>query len=404
MRLTSDRPPVSQDYQELAAHIKRWGRDLGFQQVGIADTDLGESEARLLDWLAKGRHGSMHYMARCGRKRARPAELVSGTVRVISARMDYLSEPRPRAEQVLQDPAAGFVSRYALGRDYHKVLRVRLRALAALIAREVGEFGYRVLVDSAPVMEKPLAQRAGLGWIGKHTNLINAEAGSWFFLGEVYTDLPLPTDRPARNHCGTCQACLDVCPTGAIVAPYELDARRCISYLTIELKGAIPEPLRPLMGNRIYGCDDCQLVCPWNRFAHLSPEPDFLPRGGLDAPTLLDLFGWEEPEFLRRTEGSPIRRIKYPGWLRNLAVALGNAPASPGIARALAARADHPSELVRQHVRWALRRQEQGAGGQHLVHAGRSHRATFASGAPGSGAAPQSTPECPRWPDARTPS
>jgi epoxyqueuosine reductase len=304
----------------------------------------------------------------------------------------------------LQDPAAGFVSRYALGRDYHKVLRVRLRALAALIAREVGEFGYRVLVDSAPVMEKPLAQRAGLGWIGKHTNLINAEAGSWFFLGEVYTDLPLPTDRPARNHCGTCQACLDVCPTGAIVAPYELDARRCISYLTIELKGAIPEPLRPLMGNRIYGCDDCQLVCPWNRFAHLSPEPDFLPRGGLDAPTLLDLFGWEEPEFLRRTEGSPIRRIKYPGWLRNLAVALGNAPASPGIARALAARADHPSELVRQHVRWALRRQEQGAGGQHLVHAGRSHRATFASGAPGSGAAPQSTPECPRWPDARTPS
>jgi epoxyqueuosine reductase len=277
--------------------------------------------------------------------------------------MDYLSEPRLRTEQVLEDPAAGFVSRYALGRDYHKVLRVRLRALAALIAREVGEFGYGVLVDSAPVMEKPLAQRAGLGWIGKHTNLINAEAGSWFFLGEVYTDLPLPTDRPARNHCGTCQACLDVCPTGAIVAPYELDARRCISYLTIELKGAIPEPLRPLMGNRIYGCDDCQLVCPWNRFAHLSQEPDFLPRGGLDAPTLLDLFGWEEPEFLRRTEGSPIRRIKYPGWLRNLAVALGNAPASPGIARALAARADHPSELVRQHVRWALRRQEQGAGG-----------------------------------------
>jgi epoxyqueuosine reductase len=363
MHLTSDRPPVSPDHRDLAARIKRWGRGLGFQQVGIADTDLREAEARLLDWLASGRHGTMHYMARYGAMRARPAELVAGTLRVISARMDYLTEPRPRTEQVLEDPAAGFVSRYALGRDYHKVLRARLRKLAVLIGQEVGELGYRVFVDSAPVMEKPLAQRAGLGWIGKHTNLINARAGSWFFLGEIYTDLPLPPDGPARNHCGSCHACLDICPTRAIVAPYELDARRCISYLTIELKGPIPEPLRTLLGNRIYGCDDCQLVCPWNRFASLCQEPDFLPRGGLDAPTLLELFAWEESEFLRRTEGSPIRRISYPAWLRNLAVALGNALPSQRIARALAARAEHPSELVREHVRWALCRHRQGMRG-----------------------------------------
>jgi epoxyqueuosine reductase len=343
----------------LAHSIKTWGAQLGFQQVGITDTDLGSAEARLLAWLAAGRQGDMGYMARHGTRRSRPAALVPGTLTVISARLDYLPEPQARMQEALADPAQAFVSRYALGRDYHKVLRRRLQRLADRIASAIGPFGHRVFVDSAPVLEKPLAQKAGLGWIGKHTNLINHRAGSWFFLGEIYTDLELPLDQPARDHCGRCRSCLDVCPTGAIVAPYELDARLCISYLTIEYRGSIPEHLRPLIGNRIYGCDDCQLVCPWNRFARLSAEPDLLPRNQLDTATLVGLFAWDEASFLRRTEGTAIRRIGHRTWLRNLAVALGNAPGSPGTRQALAARADHPDPLVREHVLWALQRHPQ---------------------------------------------
>jgi epoxyqueuosine reductase len=345
------------DYAVLAARIRAWGRELGFQQVGITDTDLSAAEDHLNDWLAGGLHGEMDYMARHGSKRSRPAELVPGTLRVISVRMDYLPPADDPAAQ-LADPAAAFVSRYALGRDYHKVLRRRLQRLAERIQAEVGEFGYRAFVDSAPVLEKALAEKAGLGWIGKHSNLINRDAGSWFFLGELYTDLPLPVDAPAEGHCGTCSACIDVCPTRAIVAPYKVDARRCISYLTIELHGAIPEDLRPGLGNRIYGCDDCQQVCPWNRFATPTPETDFLPRNGLDTATLVELFGWDEATFLKRTEGSPIRRIGWERWLRNIAVALGNAPADPAVIAALQARADHPSALVREHVAWALHRRD----------------------------------------------
>ncbi len=360
-RATSSRDPAGLDAGLLAERIKRWGRELGFQQVGIADTDLSADEERLDEWLERGRHGEMGYMASHGRKRSRPAELVPGTRSVISVRLDYLPQPQERFDAVLQDPGAAFISRYAIGRDYHKVLRRRLQRLAEQIRQAVGEFGYRVFVDSAPVLEKPLAQKAGLGWMGKHTNLINARAGSWFFLGEIYTDLTLPSDAPAADHCGRCHACIEVCPTGAIVAPYELDARLCISYLTIELKGSIPEHLRHLIGNRIYGCDDCQLVCPWNRFARMSAEPDFLPRYGLEAAALILLFSWDEQEFLRRTEGSAIRRIGHARWLRNLAVGLGNAPASAKVRQALRDRADHPSELVREHVGWALARQSSGA-------------------------------------------
>jgi epoxyqueuosine reductase len=343
------------DLASLAQHIKKWGEALGFQQIGITDVELGKAEAHLLDWLQLGRHGEMNYMAAHGVRRSRPAELRPGTVRVISARMNYFPAASD-AQAVLDDPTAGYVSRYALGRDYHKVLRARLQRLAARIEAEVGPIGYRVFSDSAPVLEKALAERAGLGWIGKHTNLIARDAGSWFFLGEIYTDLPLPVDAPATNHCGTCQACIDVCPTQAIVGPYQLDARRCISYLTIELRGSIPEELRPLLGNRIYGCDDCQLVCPWNRFARLTTEPDFAPRHSLDAPKLIELFAWSEEEFLERTEGSAIRRISYQQWLRNIAVALGNAPTSEPVLQALRARADHSSALVREHVAWALAR------------------------------------------------
>jgi epoxyqueuosine reductase len=344
----------------LARSIKAWGVELGFQQVGITDTNLGDAEARLLAWLAAGRHGDMDYMARHGTRRSRPADLVPGTRTVICARMDYLPEPHGAMEEILEDRARAFVSRYALGRDYHKVLRQRLRRLATRIAAAVGPFGHRVFVDSAPVLEKPLAQKAGLGWMGKHTNLINHRHGSWFFLGEIYTDLDLPLDQPAADHCGHCRACLDVCPTGAIVTPYELDARRCISYLTIEHRGSIPEPLRPLIGNRIYGCDDCQLVCPWNRFARLTDEADLLPRGGLDTATLIELFVWDESTFLTRTEGSAIRRIGHGRWLRNLAVALGNAPPTHAAHQALKARANHPDPLVREHVRWALACHAQG--------------------------------------------
>ena len=350
-------PSETDDPVALARAIKSWGRALGFQQVGITRTELGQDEAHLERWLALGRHGDMDWMARHGRRRSRPAALVPGTVTVISGRMDYLPPAVAEAWSLMADPLLGFVSRYALGRDYHKVLRRRLQRLADRIEETVGPFGYRAFVDSAPVLEKALARNAGLGWIGKHTNLISRRAGSWFFLGELYTDLPLPPDPPAAEHCGTCRACLDACPTDAIVAPFELDARRCISYLTIELDGSIPPPLRPLMGNRIYGCDDCQLVCPWNKFAALSVEPDFAARHGLDAPGLIELFAWDEETFLARTAGSAIRRIGHVRWLRNIAVALGNAPRSDAVRDALAARRDHPSGIVREHVAWALARQ-----------------------------------------------
>ncbi|OGI47861.1 MAG: tRNA epoxyqueuosine(34) reductase QueG [Candidatus Muproteobacteria bacterium RIFCSPHIGHO2_12_FULL_60_33] len=344
------------DLTRLATDIKAWGRELGFQRIGIADVELGDAETRLLNWLDRERHGEMHYMESHGTRRSRPQELQPGTLRVISARMDYLPGHAADSEAVMHNPSLGFISRYALGRDYHKVMRGRLQKLAERIESKVGPFQYRAFTDSAPVLEKALAEKAGLGWIGKHTNLIDKQTGSWFFLGELYTDLPLPVDAPAENHCGTCHACLDVCPTQAIVAPYELDARRCISYLTIELRGSIPEDLRPLIGNRIYGCDDCQLVCPWNRFARPTTEPDFAPRHDLDAPELIRLFSWTEEEFMKYTEGSAIRRIGYECWLRNIAVALGNAPTSGAIVNALRIRSDYPSELVREHVRWALAR------------------------------------------------
>ncbi|NND56475.1 MAG: tRNA epoxyqueuosine(34) reductase QueG [Xanthomonadales bacterium] len=350
---------------ELAELIKLWGKELGFQQLGITDTDLGGHEHLLNNWLEKGFHGSMDYMARHGTRRSRPAELVPGTVRVISVRMDYLTADARPANELLEEPETALVSRYALGRDYHKVLRNRLQKLASRITREIGTFGYRVFVDSAPVLEKALAEKAGLGWIGKHSNLLNMREGSWFFLGEVYTDLPLPLDTPSENHCGDCVRCIKACPTGAIVGPYQVDARKCISYLTIEFKGSIPLELRPLMGNRIFGCDDCQLVCPWNRFAQMTEENDFLPRNGLDSETLVKLFSWSEAEFLERTEGSPIRRTGYTGWLRNIAVALGNidldSAADPqAVTAALTQRKTHESERVREHVQWALDRHSQG--------------------------------------------
>jgi epoxyqueuosine reductase len=338
------------DYERLAGRIRQWGLELGFQAVGIADADLSAAEPRLLDWLAQGRHGEMEYMVRHGALRARPAELRPGTLRVISCRMDYgtAGEPDERSD-------AAYIARYARGRDYHKVLRGRLQQLCERIEGEAGPFGYRVFTDSAPVMEVELAVRAGIGWRGKHTLLLD-RAGSWFFLGEVFTDLPLPADAPAEEHCGSCRRCIDVCPTQAIVGPYELDARRCISYLTIEHKSSIPVELRALIGNRVYGCDDCQLVCPWNGFAQAGNEPDFQVRNGLDRATLVELFGWTEVEFDERLRGSPIRRIGYERWLRNLAVGLGNAPRSPAVLAALRSRAEHPSALVREHVQWALSR------------------------------------------------
>ena len=318
---------------------------------------MPEAETRLMEWLAMGRHGDMDYMARHGAKRARPAELVPGTLRVIAVRMNYL--PRARASgSVMREGDRAFISRYALGRDYHKILRRRLQLLADRIAHAVGQFRYRAFTDSAPVMEVELARKAGLGWRGKHTLALTRDAGSWFFLGELYTDLALPTDQPADDHCGTCEKCIQVCPTRAIVGPYQLDARRCISYLTIEHRGAIPDELRPAIGNRVYGCDDCQLVCPWNKFARASLEPDFAVRHGLDDVSLVELFGWSEAEFHERLLGSAIHRIGYERWLRNLAVGLGNAPSSPGVRAALEARRDHPSALVREHVAWALARHQ----------------------------------------------
>ncbi len=346
----------SPDLDQLADSIKRWGRELGFQQVGIASIDLGEHEAHLQRWLDAGYQGEMDYMASHGSKRSHPDELVPGTLRVVSLRMDYLPGDTRMAEQ-LASPEKAYVSRYALGRDYHKLIRKRLQQLAERVQQAIGPFGYRAFVDSAPVLEKAVAERAGLGWIGKNTLVINRKAGSWFFLGELFVDLPLPVDPPhTSEHCGRCSACLDICPTKAFVAPYVLDARRCISYLTIELKGAIPEDLRPLIGNRVFGCDDCQIVCPWNRFARPSEQGDFRPRHQLDSAELASLFRWSEEEFLSRTEGSPLRRAGYERWLRNLAVGLGNAPSSIAVIEALELRRDHPSELVREHVRWALAR------------------------------------------------
>ncbi len=351
-------PNPDLDLDAVAADLRRWGRELGFAAVGIARIELEEDERRLLDWLGRQRHGQMGYMARHGVRRARPAELLAGTVRVVSARMDYLAEDQQRCIDRLDAPGKAYVSRYALGRDYHKVLRRRLRQLAERLHAAAGGASYRVFVDSAPVLEKALARNAGLGWIGKHTNLIDKDSGSWFFLGEIFTDIPLPPDTPATNHCGSCRACIDVCPTRAIVAPYELDARRCISYLTIENRGAIPEEFRRAMGNRIYGCDDCQLFCPWNKFASLTREPDFAPRHGLADADLVELFAWSEACFDEKTRGSAIRRAGYIGWLRNIAVALGNTPTSPEVVAALRARATHPNDMLREHVHWALARHE----------------------------------------------
>lgn len=347
---------------ELGKSIKAWSEELGFQQTGITDVDLSQAEQRLQNWLAAGYHGEMDWMARHGTKRSRPAELVAETIRIISVRLDYRPSESDLAEKLLEQPEQAYISRYALGRDYHKLMRNRLQKLADRIKQEIGPFGYRVFVDSAPVLEKPIAEKAGLGWIGKHTNLLHREAGSWFFLGEIYVDLPLPvnqpanlpTDQPGDNHCGTCTSCLDVCPTQAIIEPYLLDARRCISYLTIELAGAIPIELRPLIGNRIYGCDDCQLFCPWNRFARNTGEADFQPRHDLDKATLLELFSWDEKTFLDKMAGSAIRRIGHERWLRNIAVALGNGPGTPDVLDALQEKQQHPSTLVREHVSWAL--------------------------------------------------
>ena len=338
----------------LADRIKQWGAELGFQAVGIADVDLSAAGGRLAEWLGLGWHGEMDYMARHAALRARPADLLPGTLRVISCRMDYLVDNPREVEEELADRAQAYIARYARGRDYHKVIRGRLQKLCDRIEAEVGPFAHRAFADSAPVMEVELAARAGIGWRGKHTLLLD-RAGSWFFLGEIYCDLPLVPDSEKENHCGSCERCIEVCPTRAIVAPYKLDARRCISYLTIEHKSAIPEELRPLIGNRVYGCDDCQLVCPWNGFARVSDEKDFQARNGLDQASLVELFGWSAEEFDRRMQGSPIRRIGYERWLRNLAVGLGNAPTSPEVISSLKKNQDHASALVREHVRWALK-------------------------------------------------
>lgn len=346
--------------EKLAEDIKRWGKELGFGQVGVTDTDLSAAEPRHREWIAQNFHGAMDYMAKHGDKRTRPAELVPGTIRIISVRMDYMAPEARDSEEVMQDSSMAFISRYALGRDYHKVLRSRLQKLSENIAEAAGPFGYRVFTDSAPVLEVELAQKAGLGWRGKHTLLLSRNAGSWFFLGEIYTDLPLPVDEPISGHCGKCTACIDICPTQAIVAPYQVDARRCISYLTIELKDSIPENLRPLIGNRVYGCDDCQLTCPWNRFAQLTQQADFQVRHGLDNISLVELFSWDEATFQEKMAGSAIYRIGHAQWLRNIAVGLGNADTSPEVIQALESRLNDPSELVREHVAWALR--------QHAKH------------------------------------
>ena len=355
------------DYKNLAESIKDWGLELGFQQVGITNTDLAKDEKYLLKWLDQAMHGEMDYMQRHGSKRTRPADLIPGTIRIISVRMDYMPDEGEDPEATLNNSQQAYVSRYATGRDYHKIIRNRLQKLAEKITIITGEYDYRTFTDSAPVLEKAIARNSGLGWIGKHTNLINPTAGSWFFLGEIYTDLPLPVDEPfVTDHCGSCTACIDVCPTQAIIEPYKLDARRCISYLTIELRESIPEEFRKELGNRIYGCDDCQLVCPWNKFTHHTAEKDFMIRNNLDSSTLIDLFNWTEEEFMKKTEGSAIRRIGYEAWLRNIAVALGNLLGNlvgkktsqkiiyEEVINVLEGKKYHPSTIVREHVEWAL--------------------------------------------------
>ena len=362
-----NKSPDDIDYNRLAEQIKGWGLELGFQQVGVSDTDLAKDEKYLLKWLNQAMHGEMNYMQQHGSKRSRPAELIPGTIRIISVRMDYMPEDGEDPDAILNDPQQAYISRYATGRDYHKVIRKRLQKLAEKISKVTGKFGFRAFTDSAPVLEKAIARNSGLVWIGKHTNLINPKAGSWFFLGEIYTDLPLPVDEPfITDHCGSCTACIDICPTQAIVEPYRVDARRCISYLTIELRESIPDEFRKGIGNRIYGCDDCQLICPWNKFSINTKEKDFTIRNSLDSSTLIDLFGWTEEEFLNKTEGSAIRRISYEAWLRNIAIALGNLLCdlvenkavdkitSRKIIRVLEEKRSHPSELVREHIEWAL--------------------------------------------------
>jgi epoxyqueuosine reductase len=355
---TMDSQSAEADLRALKRSVADWARQLGFERMGVSGIDVDAAQARLLEWLGRGYHGEMDYLERHAALRGRPDALLPGTLRVLSLRMNYFPADARDPQAVLKDASLAYVSRYALGRDYHKVLRQRLQKLAARIEAQVGAFRYRVFTDSAPVMEVELAAQAGLGWRGKHTLLLDRSAGSWFFLGEIYTDLQLPLDQPVTEHCGTCARCIEVCPTRAIVAPYQLDARRCISYLTIEHQGSIAEELRPLLGNRIYGCDDCQLVCPWDTFARAADVDDFRVRNGLDAAALVELFGWTQEEFDRRLEGSAIRRIGHQRWLRNLAVALGNAPTTPQVVAALRARSDDPSALVREHVHWALRRHE----------------------------------------------
>ena len=357
-------PGAGVDYAALRQRIDSWARELGFAETGVSGIDLPEDAAHLRDWLAQGRHGDMDYMARHAALRSDPSALHPGTLRVISLRMDYWPARAAEPWSVLHDGRRGYIARYALGRDYHGLMRKRLQKLADRIAAAAGPFGYRAFVDSAPVLEKALARNAGLGWIGKHTLLLSRTTGSYFFLGELFTDLPLPLDAAPGEHCGSCTRCIEICPTRAIVAPRRLDARRCIAYLTIEHKGSIPEDLRPALGNRIFGCDDCQLVCPWNRYARASQVPDFAPRHGLDAPILAALFAWDEATWQARTEGMALRRAGYSGWLRNLAVALGNAPPSPEALQALAARAQHRDALVREHVAWALAEQQRKAGDQ----------------------------------------
>ena len=344
------------DLVQLVDNIKAWGKSLGFQEVGISDIDLHQYEPQLLAWLEKGYHGDMQFMQAHGTKRSRPAELVPGTLRVISVRMNYLPPDASFAKH-LKNNRIGYVSRYALGRDYHKVLRKKLKQLGEKITEALGETEYRPFVDSAPVLEHAIAEKAGIGWTGKHSLTLNKDAGSWFFLGELFINLPLPVDEPIEEGCGSCNACITICPTNAIVAPYTVDARRCISYLTIEYDGVIPEEYREAMGNRIYGCDDCQLVCPWNRHASVTTESDFFPRSNLHGNTLVNLFAWDEASFLKFTEGSPIRRIGFEKWQRNIAIALGNADPSDEIQRTLAAKLEQASELVKPHIEWALEKQ-----------------------------------------------
>jgi len=347
------------DLEKLAQNIKSWGKDLGFQKVGITDINLVDQEANLQKWLDNDYHGEMDYMAKHGMKRARPDELLPGTVRVISARMDYLPEEAQFASH-LESKDLAYISRYALGRDYHKVLRKKLKQLGDKIYNEVNELGFRPFVDSAPILERPLAEKAGLGWVGKHSLLLDKESGSWFFIGELLIDLPLPVDKAQDNQCGNCVACLTICPTQAIVAPYVVDGRRCISYLTIELQGAIPKEFRKAIGNRIYGCDDCQLICPWNRFAETTQEPDYQAKDFLQKQPLITLFNWSEAEFLKNTEGSPIRRIGYQRWLRNIAVALGNAPSSLDIITTLQNKlSESEDDMVNEHIEWALQEHQQ---------------------------------------------